>query len=104
MTMRKIRFPVLFFATALGALPVRAALPVSEMAGLFTGAVGIGANEYYKADLVPQEPRWKTPPAIDAGVRKRAGLVEYQIGCDHEHFLVWRNAGCCVCLAARHEP
>lgn len=67
--MRKTPLKALFFTATLGVLPASAAVPAYEMAGLFTGALGIGASEYYKADLVPQEPRWKTPPAVDAGVR-----------------------------------
>lgn len=67
--MRKTPFKALFFAATLGTLPASAAIPAYEMAGLFTGALGIGASEYYKADLVPPEPRWKEPPAMDAGVR-----------------------------------
>ena len=67
--MRSILVRSLIFSVSIGTLPAVAAVPAYEMAGLFTGALGIGASEYYKADLVPQEPRWKNPPAIDAGVR-----------------------------------
>jgi len=51
---------------------LRAAVPAWEIAGLATGALGIGASEYYKKDLVADEPRWKTPPAIDEAVRNAA--------------------------------
>lgn len=67
--MRKTLFPALLFSAVLGTSSVAPAVPAYEMAGLFTGALGIGASEYYKADLVPQEPRWKTPPEMDAGAR-----------------------------------
>ena len=58
---------------AFGTLSLRASVPAYEVAGLFTGALGIGVSEYYKADLVPQEARWKAPPAVDSSVRN--GLV-----------------------------
>ncbi len=48
---------------------LRAAVPAYEIAGVLTGALGIGVTEVYKADIVPTEPRWKTPPAMDASVR-----------------------------------
>lgn len=47
----------------------RAAVPAYEIAGLATGAIGIGASEFYKGDLAPAEPRWKEPPAFDAAIR-----------------------------------
>lgn len=56
-----------------GAPQARAAIAPWEIAGVATGALGIGVTELYKKDLVPDEARWKTPPAIDASVR--SGLV-----------------------------
>lgn len=67
--MRKFTTGILLSAFLAMAQPVRAALPAYEMAGVLTGALGIGITEAYKKDLVPDEPRWKTPPALDAGVR-----------------------------------
>jgi len=67
--MHKNLIRAFFFSAAVATLPATAAVPAYEMAGLLTGAVGIGVSEYYKADLVPQEARWKTPPGIDSGVR-----------------------------------
>ncbi len=56
-----------------GAPQARAAIAPWEVASVATGALGIGVTEIYKKDLVPDEARWKTPPAFDASVR--SGLV-----------------------------
>lgn len=70
--MHPFPFRLIIFLALFGSVPAKAALPAYEMAGVLTGALGIGVSEYYKADLVPQEPRWKTPPAMDASVRNAA--------------------------------
>lgn len=44
-------------------------MPAYEIAGLASGALGIGVSEYYKSDLAPAEPRWKEPPAFDGAIR-----------------------------------
>jgi membrane-associated phospholipid phosphatase len=71
-----MRKPRGIFATAFclaTASQGRAAIAPWEIAGVASGALGIGISEFYKKDLAPAEPRWKTPPAIDASVR--SGLV-----------------------------
>lgn len=70
--MYRFPFRLIIFSAIFATLPARAAVPVYEMAGVLTGALGIGVSEYYKADLVPQEPRWKTPPTVDADIRNAA--------------------------------
>lgn len=49
---------------------VQAAIAPWEIAAVTAGALGIGATEVYKKDLAPEEPRWKTPPALDAALRE----------------------------------
>jgi membrane-associated phospholipid phosphatase len=44
--------------------------PATEAAGVVAGVLGIGASEYYKPEIVAKEPRWTTPPAMDASVRE----------------------------------
>lgn len=56
-----------------GAPQVSAAIAPWEVASVATGALGIGVSEIYKKDLVPDEARWKTPPALDASIR--SGIV-----------------------------
>lgn len=62
--MRKILYTLLLCFSS-----THAVIPAWEIAGLATGALGIGASEYYKKDLVADEPRWKTPPAMDESIR-----------------------------------
>jgi membrane-associated phospholipid phosphatase len=59
-----LAFLLVFCGNSLAAIA-----PAIEIGGILTGAAGIGVSEFYKAELVPDEPRWKTPPAIDAEVR-----------------------------------
>jgi membrane-associated phospholipid phosphatase len=71
--MRRLASPALLLLS-LSAVPrLQASIAPWEVAGVATGALGIGITEIYKKDLVPDEARWKTPPAIDASVR--SGLV-----------------------------
>ncbi len=65
---RLFRYAALLWAIT-AAPQIRAAIAPWEIAGVATGALGIGVTEIYKKDLVPEEARWKTPPAIDASVR-----------------------------------
>ncbi|MBX3720656.1 MAG: phosphatase PAP2 family protein [Turneriella sp.] len=62
---QRVAVLLLFFC---GSMPV-AAVPAFEIAGVATGAVGIGVSEFYKAEIVAKEPRWTTPPEIDASAR-----------------------------------
>lgn len=63
------KFFISLIALSFGLFPLRAAVAPWEIAGLATGALGIGASEYYKSDLAPAEPRWKEPPAFDESIR-----------------------------------
>lgn len=67
--MRKYLSTLTLLIGLAGAGAAHASLPGYELAGVLTGAIGIGATEVYKKDIVPDEPRWKTPPALDASVR-----------------------------------
>lgn len=49
---------------------MQAAIAPWEIAAVSAGALGIGATEVYKKELAPAEPRWKTPPALDASLRE----------------------------------
>lgn len=68
-TTRKLALPVLFLAICLGGPRLSAVVQAFEIAGVATGAVGIGVTEYFKGDIVAKEPRWLTPPAIDEATR-----------------------------------
>lgn len=67
--MRKFLLPAVFLAVIVGRSPLHAAVPALEIAGVATGAVGIGLSEVFKGSIAPEQPRWLTPPAIDAATR-----------------------------------
>lgn len=68
-TLRQAGAALFLAAFLLPSVRVAALAPAAEVAGVVTGALGIGATEYFKPELVPAEPRWANPPAIDASVR-----------------------------------
>jgi membrane-associated phospholipid phosphatase len=67
--MRRLFRYATFFSAIAAAPHAKAAIAPWEVASVATGALGIGVTEFYKKELVPDEPRWKTPPALDASIR-----------------------------------
>ena len=68
---------------------LRAAVPAYELAGVFTGALGVGASEIYKADIVAADPRWKTPPAVDVDIRDAAKWSNTRLAGSLSDVMVW---------------